>query len=204
MSNLFIAHHGVDGMRWGQRNGPPYPLIRQGKEKFAKFLKRRKANAAVDVKRSLKKLKEKDPEEYENQKQKTLRSGTAKQVLNFQGDLTNQELKEAVERLNLEQKLKDIDGKKIKKGFNIVNALSDTAKVTKDFADAGKAIANMAAAVNKALPTDKDNGGQKGNGKVSGKQNNTDEDEQKKYPVKAEIVDRNGKRISRANAYEYR
>lgn len=29
MSELY--HHGVDGMRWGKRNGPPYPLDAQGK-----------------------------------------------------------------------------------------------------------------------------------------------------------------------------
>ena len=26
-----IYHHGVSGMKWGKRNGPPYPLDAQGK-----------------------------------------------------------------------------------------------------------------------------------------------------------------------------
>lgn len=27
----FLSHHGIMGMHWGQRNGPPYPLSRTGK-----------------------------------------------------------------------------------------------------------------------------------------------------------------------------
>lgn len=26
MYNKYLAHHGIDGQKWGQRNGPPYPL----------------------------------------------------------------------------------------------------------------------------------------------------------------------------------
>lgn len=26
MNNLYLAHHGIKGQRWGKRNGPPYPL----------------------------------------------------------------------------------------------------------------------------------------------------------------------------------
>ncbi len=28
--NDYIAHHGIDGQKWGVRNGPPYPLSRKG------------------------------------------------------------------------------------------------------------------------------------------------------------------------------
>lgn len=30
LDNSFIAHHGRLGQKWGQRNGPPYPLYRKG------------------------------------------------------------------------------------------------------------------------------------------------------------------------------
>ena len=25
----YLQHHGIAGMRWGRRNGPPYPLLRR-------------------------------------------------------------------------------------------------------------------------------------------------------------------------------
>lgn len=28
-NDMYLMHHGVDGMRWGKRNGPPYPLERK-------------------------------------------------------------------------------------------------------------------------------------------------------------------------------
>lgn len=33
MSNMYIAHHGIKGQKWGERNGPPYPLDAAGKLK---------------------------------------------------------------------------------------------------------------------------------------------------------------------------
>lgn len=38
----FLAHHGVKGQSWGDRNGPPYPLSRLGSGTMEKIRKRRK------------------------------------------------------------------------------------------------------------------------------------------------------------------
>lgn len=42
----FLSHHGIQGMHWGQRNGPPYPLSRTGKWSSGE----RKAGAIKKVK----------------------------------------------------------------------------------------------------------------------------------------------------------
>lgn len=31
MSTLYLAHHGIQGQKWGVRNGPPYPIVRTRK-----------------------------------------------------------------------------------------------------------------------------------------------------------------------------
>ncbi len=49
-------------------------------------------------------------------KEEAIKSGSARDVLKFQGQLTNQELQTAVTRLNLESQLKNIDTSIRKKG----------------------------------------------------------------------------------------
>ena len=31
---LYLAHHGIEGQKWGVQNGPPYPLDSKGKARF--------------------------------------------------------------------------------------------------------------------------------------------------------------------------
>ena len=33
----YLSHHGVEGQKWGDRNGPPYPLSRQGQKVLDKI-----------------------------------------------------------------------------------------------------------------------------------------------------------------------
>lgn len=37
-----IKHHGIDGMHWGERNGPPYPLSREKHNKVVRSSKSEK------------------------------------------------------------------------------------------------------------------------------------------------------------------
>lgn len=68
----YIAHHGVEGMTWGKRNGPPYPLDGSGKaalkkqkveKKKAEKLAKKKAAIAKDPVRLQKNLDLYTPEE---------------------------------------------------------------------------------------------------------------------------------------------
>lgn len=119
-----LQHHGILGMHWGRRNGPPYPLgagDHSASEKKAGwrkslssggiFGKRKKAKADRVTKANAKKiveerLKDKEADEFfEKNKEKILRSSKAKDVLANQARLTNQELQDAVNRMNLNQQL---------------------------------------------------------------------------------------------------
>ena len=70
-----------------------------------------------DVKKQNDQQKEKDPREiYEAQKQKAIKSGSAKEVLKFKGDLTPQEMQYIQNRINWEQNMQSISAKEVSKG----------------------------------------------------------------------------------------
>lgn len=49
-SNNYLEHHGVDGQKWGKRNGPPYPLNSEGKASLVKQRKAEKLNTENKLK----------------------------------------------------------------------------------------------------------------------------------------------------------
>ena len=124
-TNSDLQHHGILGMHWGRRNGPPYPLgssdhsasekkagwrksLSSGKGLFGK---RKKAKADRIAKANAKKvveerLKQKEADEFfEKNKEKILRSNKAKDVLANQARLTTQELNDAVYRMDLNERI---------------------------------------------------------------------------------------------------
>lgn len=123
MQYYVIAHHGILNMKWGQRNGPPYPLSPGQHSAAEKKAMRKQARAERREERKIKRLRKKadrldkkqvkkeakQAKEYAKE-QKTIdevvRSGTAKEVLKYQGKLTNQQLQDAMNRIDWEDKLK--------------------------------------------------------------------------------------------------
>lgn len=70
-----------------------------------------------DVNKQNDRQKEKDPREiYEEQKQKAIKSGSAKEALKFKGDLTPQEMQYIQNRINWEQNMKSLSAKEVSKG----------------------------------------------------------------------------------------
>lgn len=68
MSELYIAHHGIKGQKWGERNGPPYPLeghTRNQKKNFKQFAKDWQHGKLSDNK-TFKRMR--DTEEYKTQR----------------------------------------------------------------------------------------------------------------------------------------
>lgn len=124
-----LEHHGILGQKWGKQNGPPYPLGRDehsAEEKklnkftpsgvIARYKERKEAKRkAAEKAARVQKMKEgkerkaaerKAAEEHENAKQKALKSGNAEEVAKFKDELSYAELNEAVNRIDLENRLK--------------------------------------------------------------------------------------------------
>ncbi|MCC8160264.1 MAG: hypothetical protein LIO53_02935 [Oscillospiraceae bacterium] len=96
-----LYHHGIKGQRWGVQNGPPYPL----NAKTANSLKTT-ANESLKIAKKV------------NNIQKTVHSSQAANV-----DLSNmsdKELKDIVNRMNLERQYRDLSSKQITQGKDSV------------------------------------------------------------------------------------
>jgi len=48
VSDDYLEHHGVDGQKWGKRNGPPYPLNAEGKADLREQKKAEKEQKKIE------------------------------------------------------------------------------------------------------------------------------------------------------------
>lgn len=169
MENMELTHHGIKGMRWGVRRTPAQlghkpakkkkqsslgDSVREGAKRinasFKKMKKRRIQQKNAERAREAKKTKE----EYEAEKKKAIESGTAADVLKFKGKLTNQELNAAVNRLNMESQLSQLNAKTIKTGMDKAENVMNNIGRMKDMAEKGISAWNTFAKIHNSLSPD--------------------------------------------------
>ena len=92
-----LYHHGVKGMKWYRHQFGDW-------EEHAVYANGQPDPNADDDNRKMSRAERKE-REYEEAKARALRSGSAADILKFKGDLTNEELNKATERLRLEKTL---------------------------------------------------------------------------------------------------
>ena len=130
-SRTILAHHGIKGQRWGVRRyqNKDGSLTKAGKE--------RAANESAD--------------EREIRKQIAIRSGNAREIMEFKGELNNQELQYAVNRLNMESQLSSLNQKTIKSGWDGVNKALDRATTVVNAAGTTVNAYNLVAKITNSL-----------------------------------------------------
>lgn len=121
-----LQHWGVLGMKWG---------VRRNKEQLAR--------ARSD--------KEETQEQHEANKAKAIKSGKASDVLRYKGELTNEELRRAVDRIDLERRLSDLNAKETKTGFDTVMSMMDKVEKTNNAVNKGINMYNTIAKVNNSV-----------------------------------------------------
>ena len=166
---LELYHHGILNMKWGVRRfqNKDGSLTAAGKKRYnsdgdensgetkKKKFSLTKSGSKEDIKKTTSKedkpeqkktpSKEEDPEAYETAKQKALKSGSAKDVLKFKGDLTQQEMQSAISRIRWEQDMANLSAKETASGKTKADEFFDKVKKGTEYADTGiKAYNTMA------------------------------------------------------------
>ena len=102
MDNKELKHYGILGMRWGVRRTEAQLRRARGPRRVTK-------------------------EQYEAEKEKAIKSGDAAKVRAWKDKLSNKELQDAINRVDLNKRLSEAEGKDIKSGLdkaeNVVNKI---------------------------------------------------------------------------------
>lgn len=119
------------------------------------FLKRKKTDTSIK-KEPNKKLSEEEAKElYEKEKARALKSGNATDIIRFKGDLTNQEMRDAIQRMELERRLSSYDQQFIKSKKEQLDDIMKDLRMITDWAKTGTEAYNTMANIYNATPKGK-------------------------------------------------
>lgn len=108
-----LYHHGVEGMSWGKRNGPPYPLNASGKASLRRQLFRKKKKQQAD---DVKRYSDMSDEEKTEAKQKAIREGNIREAHANKNEYSDQELQAVRNRFRLNQEVSQLARENVKTG----------------------------------------------------------------------------------------
>lgn len=153
MYEMYLAHHGVLGMKWGLRRyqNKDGSLTPAGKTRYAGSPNpRHKPSSARKVAKQRAAALEKarqvraEKKSFEEARQKALKSGNATEVLKYKDSSTRAELQDAYNRISTERLLMEISAKETAKGKSRVDKVLDEVNKWADRANRTVEILNKA------------------------------------------------------------
>lgn len=127
-----LQHWGIKGMKWGRRRyqNSDGSLTPAGKKRYG--VKRGQSGKQ---------------ETYEERKARVIKSGSAKEVLEFKGDLTPEERRSIQDRLNWERAISGMVPEEVSKGKQYADKIAGIAEDAVGYAKTGIKVWNTAANV---------------------------------------------------------
>lgn len=125
-----LEHHGVKNMKWGVKNGPPYPLDKGKDGRVTKTQKKKKASFLARLRGGEKKKETKKKEddiprskkEQEKIRKKALASTDPKYIYKYRKLLSDNELQDRINRINKEETIKKLIPKEKEKNQKFEDA----------------------------------------------------------------------------------
>lgn len=112
-----LKHHGINGQKWGVKHGPPYPLP-------SNPFRRKKKKQEDSKPQAEKKKKKKEPIDAEKR-------NDMKKASKNRRNLSDEELRKRIERIEMERKLKTLTDEELSPGKKAVKeVLSSAGKKT--------------------------------------------------------------------------
>lgn len=164
MNNIYYLSHGGPGSgRYPLGSGDrPYQKFEGSRRKsggISGYIKQRKAKKAEEQQQKqrneeLRKRMEAEQKkrQHDADKERVLQKGTATEVMKYRGEVTNQELKNAVTRLKLENDLRDLSQNEIKTTVDKVDKMMKTIETGTGWLRIGTDAYNTFAAIYNATP----------------------------------------------------
>lgn len=159
MNDIYYLSHGGPGsgrypLGSGERPYQKFEGSRRKSSGISGYIKSRKVKKAESQMQKAKieaqkraDEEKKTREEKAANKERVLRSGTATEVLRYQGELTNQELQNAFTRLNLETQLRNISQREIKTSMDNIDKIMKTVKTGTEWVKIGTDTYNTIAQI---------------------------------------------------------
>lgn len=169
MNNLYYLSHGGPGSgRYPLGSGDrPYQKFEGSRRRssgisgYINSIKAKKAEAQLQKQKNEELRRKREEQERKRQhdadKERVLKSGTASEVLKYQGELTNQELQNAFTRLNLEAQLRGLSQREIKTAIDKVDSIMKTVKTGTEWVKIGTDTYNTIAKIYNVTESGKSN-----------------------------------------------